>query len=125
WDAEIAREIEPAAPQPMAAIHEAQAERPAAMRDEGPGWASLYPLPTEAAGGEQAGGGPPAMPPAETPAVIRGESEPTSAKPAPEIAPPPEPSPVDLSPVDPSPVNQVVEKPANPRRGWWQRLMQS
>ena len=27
-DAEIAREIEPAAPQPMAAIHEAQAERP-------------------------------------------------------------------------------------------------
>jgi ribonuclease E len=125
-DAEIARESEPAAPEPIAAIHEVHAERPAATRDETPGWVSLYPRPSDAPGGERAVGGSPAMRPAETSAAVRGESEPPSPKPSAEVAPPPsEPSPVGPSPVDPGAVSQVGEKPANPRRGWWQRLMQS
>jgi hypothetical protein len=31
----------------------------------------------------------------------------------------------DLEPMPPHPVETVTEKPANPRRGWWQRLIQS
>jgi len=31
----------------------------------------------------------------------------------------------ELKPMPPHPVETVIERPANPRRGWWQRLMQS
>ena len=31
----------------------------------------------------------------------------------------------ELKPMPPHPVETVTERPANPRRGWWQRLMQS
>ena len=81
------------------------------MQDEGPGW--VYPRSPEPTGVEQVPGSSPAMPPAEMPPVqpVRAELEPTSPSPSPEVAPPPE----------PSHVNQVSERPANPRRGWWQR----
>ena len=31
----------------------------------------------------------------------------------------------ELAPEPPHPIETVTEKPANPRRGWWQRLIQS
>ena len=48
-------------------------------------------------------------------AADRGEPEPASLAPSLDEAPPSE----------SSPVHRVSEKPANPRRGWWQRLIPS
>jgi ribonuclease E len=109
--------IETAAPERVAAADEIRAEVSGGTRGESPGSASPYPRSLEATGAEQAAGVSPATPAGETPLgqPIRGEPEPASQTPSLDEAPPSE----------SSPIHRVSEKPANPRRGWWQRLIPS
>ena len=111
------RAIETAALEGVAAADEMRAEVPGEIRGESPGSASPYPRSFEASGAEQAAAVSPATPAGE--AVlgqpIRDEPEPASQAPSLDEAPPSE----------SSPVHEVSEKPANPRRGWWQRLIPS
>jgi len=111
------REIETTALERVAAIDEPRAEVSGGLRGESSGWVPPYPGSLETAGAEQeqAAGVSPARPPGETALgqPIGGESEPASQSPSAHGALPLE------------SVNQVSEKPANPRRGWWQRLIPS
>jgi ribonuclease E len=107
---EIVREIEPAA------AGETRAEVPRGIPGETPGSATPYHYSPETTTAERTAYDPPPAPPAAE-ALQRlpiSESEPVREPPSPDTAPPPEP-----------PAHQVSEKPANPRRGWWQRLIQS
>jgi hypothetical protein len=102
------------------AIENAALERVAAadeIRAESPGSASPYPRSLEATGAEHAAGVSPSTPAGETVLgqPIRDEMEPVSQAPSLDEAPPSE----------SDPVHEVSEKPANPRRGWWQRLIPS
>jgi hypothetical protein len=111
------RAIETPALERVAAADEIRAEVSGGIRGESPGSASPYPRSLEATGAEQAAGVSPAMPAGETvlEQPIRGEPEPAPQAPSLDEAPPSE----------SNPVHEVSEKPANPRRGWWQRLMPS
>jgi hypothetical protein len=115
---ETVREINPAAPEPVAAAGEIRAEVPGGIPGEATSLATPYLYSLEATTAGQAVSGPPTVPPAaetrQPPPV--SESEPVREPPSSHTIPPPEPE---------SPVHQVREKPANPRRGWWQRLIQS
>jgi hypothetical protein len=113
---ETVREIESAAPAPVAAASEIRAEVPGRIAGEPPGSPYLSSLETTTAG--QATSGPPAAPRADETRQVPpiSESEPVGEPPLPDTAPPPEPKPL---------VRKVSEKPAQPRRGWWQRLIQS
>jgi ribonuclease E len=115
--AQTGRNIEIAALEQVAATDEIRAEMSGRIRGESPGSASPYPRSLEATGAEQAAGVSPATPAGETVLgqPIRGEPEPASQAPSLDEAPPSE----------SSPVHEVSEKPANPRRGWWQRLIPS
>jgi len=111
------RAIETPALERVAAADEIRAEVSGGIRGESPGSASPYPRSLEATGAEQAAGVSPAMPAGETvlEQPIRGEPEPAPQAPSLDEAPPSE----------SNPVHEASEKPANPRRGWWQRLMPS
>ncbi len=112
---ETGRDIETAALERVAAADEIRAEVPGGIRGEGPGPVSPYPLSPQATGAEEAADVSPATPAEETvlEQPIRGGPEPTPQAPPLDEAPPSE----------AKPVHQVSEKPANPRRGWWQRLI--
>jgi ribonuclease E len=109
--------IEPAALERVAAADEIRAEVSGGIRGESPGSPSPYPRSLQATGAEEVAGVSPATPAGETVLgqPIRGEPEPAPQAPSLDEAPP--------SASDP--VHQVSEKPANPRRGWWQRLIPS
>ena len=115
---ETVREIEPAAPEPVAAAGEIRAKVPGGIPGETPSLATPYLYSLEATTAGQAVSGPPGVPPvAETRQLLPiSELEPVREPPSPDTTPPPEPKP---------PVHQVREKPPQPRRGWWQRLIQS
>jgi hypothetical protein len=75
----------------------------------------------------------PAPRPAPTPEAERGRPfvaeaervlEPAGAEGAPEAAPPPAEASAEPPPRPADNVLEITEKPANPRRGWWQRLIQ-
>jgi ribonuclease E len=108
------REVETAVVEKVTTADEMRAEVSGGFRGEGPGSASPYPGPLEATGEEQAGVLP-ATPAGESVPgqLIEGEPEPAAQAPSPDGALPSE------------SVHQVSEKPANPRRGWWQRLIPS
>ncbi|MFL5270171.1 MAG: Rne/Rng family ribonuclease [Stellaceae bacterium] len=87
-----------------------------AVESEGADAAPSQPIGEDAVNGEP--DRPAALPTAESeqgvPFVSEGERRVESASAEPELKPTP-----------PHPVETVTERPANPRRGWWQRLMQS
>jgi hypothetical protein len=109
------REVETPALERVAAVDEIRAEILGGFRSESPGSASPYPRSLEATGAEQAADVSPAAPAGETVPgrPIGGEPEPASQALSSHGAPPSE------------SVHQVSEKPANPRRGWWQRFIPS
>jgi hypothetical protein len=109
--------IETAALEQVAAAGEIRAEVSGGIRGESPGSPSPYPRSLEATGVEEVAGVSPVTPAGETVLgqPIRSEPEPAPQAPSLDEAPP--------SASDP--VHQVSEKPANPRRGWWQRLIPS
>jgi len=111
--AQTGREMETAALEQVAAADEIRAE----VSGGSPGSASLYPRSIEATGAEPAAGVSSAAPAGETLLAqpLSGEPEPAPQAPSPDGAPP----------SDSNPVHQVSEKSANPRRGWWQRLIPS
>jgi ribonuclease E len=115
--AQAGREAETAVVERVAAADEVRADVSGGFRGESPGSASPYPRSLEATGVEEVAGVSPATPAGETVLgpPIRGEPEPAPQAPSLDEAPP--------SASDP--VHQVSEKPANPRRGWWQRLIPS
>ena len=109
------REVETPALERVAAADEIRAEVSGGFQSESPGSAPPYPRSLEATGAEQATDVSPAAPARETVPgqPIGGEPEPASQTLSPHGAPPSE------------SVHQVSEKPANPRRGWWQRFIPS
>jgi ribonuclease E len=114
---EIVREIEPVTPERVAATGEIQSGVPITGELAGSARPHFYSLETTA---PLAGGGlPEAAPTASSAAEARlsiSEAERVPEEPSPDRVAPKEPAP---------PVQQADEKPANPRRGWWQRLIQS
>jgi hypothetical protein len=111
--AQTGREVEIAVVEWVAA-DQMRAEVSEGFRGESPSTPSPYPRSHEATGPEQAGLLP-ATPAGESVPgqLIEGEPEPAAQAPSPDGALPSE------------SVHQVSEKPANPRRGWWQRLIPS
>jgi ribonuclease E len=109
------REVETPALERVAATDEIRTEVSGGFGSESPGSASPYPRSLEATGAERAADVSPAAPAGETVLgqPIGGEPEPASQALSPHGAPPSE------------SVHQISEKPANPRRGWWQRFIPS
>ena len=110
---ETVREIEPAA------AGETRAQVPGGIRGETPDLATPYLYSLETATAERTGSSPPAAPQSAEALQRLPISEPEPVREpllSPDTTPPPPPEP---------PVHQVSEKPANPRRGWWQRLIPS
>ena len=113
---EVAREVETTVVDRVAAADEMRAEGSGEFSGESLGSAVPYPRPLEPTAAESATGLSPATPAEEAVrGPIRGEPEPASQAPSLDQA----------LPSEANPVHQISEKPANPRRGWWQRLIPS
>jgi ribonuclease E len=111
------RTFETAAPEGAAAADEIAAEVPGGIRGESPGSISPDPRSLETIDADQA-----ACVSLTTPSGGTVPEQPIGDEPEPAL---PAPSLDEARPSEPEPVHQVSEKPANPRRGWWQRVFPS